>query len=48
MSAAYAVATGLHLFSVGLVVGFMAITLWALIPAQTCSTERATRRWRRA
>ena len=34
MSAAYAVATGLHLFSVGLVVGFMAITLWALIPAQ--------------
>ena len=34
MSAAYAVAAGLHLFSVGLVVGFMAITLWALIPAQ--------------
>ncbi len=34
MTAAYALATGVHLFAFALVVGFMAITLWALIPAQ--------------
>lgn len=33
MTAAYALATGVHLFAFALVVGFMAITLWALIPA---------------